>query len=210
MNKVKTWSEFYGKDVTSLRMFLGNFYSTELFEEMTKFNPKKILEVGSGTGVMSILLSHLGYDVTSIDNDRTVLKKAEKNNMHYNGKVNFEFADAFKLPYKNKSFDISYSQGLFEHFSHEDIKKLLDEQIRVTKKAVIISVPNKNYPEYDIGNEKLYSGKKWENLIRKLSGKKVHSFDYQYLLRKNKPFKTVWNMILNRKVLTVVTVVLLD
>ncbi len=52
--------------------------------------------------------------------------------------------DALALPLQNKSFDISYSLGLFEHFSLEEQKTFLSEQARVTKNKVLIEVPLKS------------------------------------------------------------------
>ncbi|MBI5065267.1 class I SAM-dependent methyltransferase [Candidatus Woesearchaeota archaeon] len=202
---IQKWADFY-KNTASLKDFLGNYYSYELFEEIIKHSPKRILEVGTGTGVMSILLSHLGYQTTAIDNDQKVLDNAKKNSEKFNGKVKFEKADTFKLPYSDKSFDVTFSQGLIEHFSNADIEKMLKEQMRVSKKAVVVSVPNNYYSIKEVGNERLLTGKSWENLLKRLTGKKVYSFDYQYFLRKNMPFLTIWNLVRNKKVLTVVTI----
>ena len=114
--KFKSWGAFYGKGVTPLREFLGNYHHTELFEAVLKFKPKAVLEVGAGSGVMGILLSHLGCKTTSVDNDKAILAKAKQNNNQYSGSVKYVFGDAFKLPFKNNTFDVAYSQGLFEHF----------------------------------------------------------------------------------------------
>jgi len=203
--KIKSWDEFYNEEIT-LKDFLGNFYTCELFQEIIDNKPKRILEVGSGTGVMAILLSHLGYDVVSIDNNRKVLNLAKENNKKFNGNVKFEYGDAFKMKYKDNKFDLAYSQGFYEHFDNLKIKQLLDEQLRVCKKAVVVSVPNNNYPEYDFGNERLMPLKFWILLLKKLSKKKVTGQDYQFMLRRNKPFKTIYNLIRNKKVMSLITV----
>jgi len=197
----KSWGHFYNKEIT-LKEFLGNFYTAELFDEIIKLKPKKIVEVGSGTGVMSILLSHLGYDVISIDNDKNVLELAKLNNAKFNGNVKFEFGDAFKTKYKNKEFDVAYSQGFYEHFKNKDIKKLLDEQLRISK-YVVISVPNKYYPECDYGNERLISTTDWVKKFKRIRPKlKIKRLEYQFMLRKNKPFKTIFNLLTGKKVMS--------
>ena len=204
--KVKSWGRFYSQK-TTLKDFLGNFYSYELFEEIIKKKPKKILEIGSGTGIMGILLSHLGYKVISIDNDKDIVKIAKENNKRFNGKVNFEFGDGFNLKFSKNSFDICFSQGLYEHFSNKEIKKITDEQLRVCKGHVIISVPNKNYPERDIGNERLVSTKGWVKLLRKMyPTKKIWATEYQHMLRKNMPIKTILGLIFNKKVMSLIII----
>lgn len=205
MPKYKKWSDFYTKKLT-VKDILGNYYSAELFEEILKRKPKTILEVGSGTGAMGIFLSLLGFDVTSIDNDKKMVESCKEANKRFNSKVKFEFGDAFKLKGK---YDLVFSQGIFEHFSNEEIRRLLDQQLKTAKKHILISVPNSYYPEKDFGNERLLKNKEWVSLIKKLCKDKKVSityFDYQFMLRKDKPFKTIFNLALNRKVCTLIIV----
>ncbi|HIG96329.1 TPA: class I SAM-dependent methyltransferase [Candidatus Woesearchaeota archaeon] len=207
MGEITSWDSFYGEEVTPMKDFLGNFYSAEFFEEIHTRTPKGILEVGSGTGVMTIFLSHLGYDVVSIDNNEVVLKKAQKNNKHYNGTVKFKFGDAFKIPFKNGSFDMAISQGFFEHFNNEEIKKLLDEQLRVARKSVLISVPNSYYPVLDRGDERLRPLEWWLGLFRQMCPHhKVSGFDYQFMLRRNYPFKTFYRLFRGQKVQSLIII----
>ncbi len=203
---VKSWTEFYSHNIT-LKEFLGNFYSHEFFNEMAKRKPKKILEVGSGSGVMGILLSHLGYKVVSIDSDKGVIDIAKKNNKKFNGSTDFKVGDGFNLEFKDNSFDISFSQGLYEHFSNKEIKKITDEQLRVCKNTIFVSVPNKNYGTKDVGNERLMNSRSWYKLLKKLyPEKKIKVVEYQYFLRKNKPIKTIFNLLLNKKVQTLIMI----
>lgn len=196
----KSWAEFYNKEI-SLKEFLGNYYSWELFDQIIKLKPRKVLEVGSGTGVMSVFLSHLGCEVVSIDNNKKVLELAMRNNRKFNGKVDFRMGDAFDLKFKDKQFDVAYSQGFYEHFNNGDVKRLLNEQLRVAK-CVVISVPNKYYPEYDYGNERLMSAKDWVRIFKKIDSKlKIKCSEYQFMLRLNMPFKTIFNLIMKRKVM---------
>lgn len=204
--ELKTWTEYY-KDGSNLKDFLGNYYSYEFFEEMIKRKPKKILEIGSGTGVMGILLDHLGFKVTSIDTEEGVVKIAKENNKKFNGKVDFKQGDGFNLKFKNNSFDISFSQGLYEHLSNREIKRITDEQLRVCKDAIFVSVPNKNYGIKDVGNERLMHTKDWFRLLKKMyPNKKMRTVDYQYFLRTNHPFRTIFNLLLNKKVQSLIII----
>jgi len=98
---------------------------------------RNILEVATGTGNLSIFLSQLGYNVVSVDNNDGVLKMAQHNSANIKGEVTFKKADAFNLPFNDNSFDICFSQGFFEHFADDDIRKLLREQLRVSRKVVL-------------------------------------------------------------------------
>ena len=127
---------------------------------------------------MSVYLSKEGADTIGIDNDERNIALAGKNNSVLRGNAKFTKADAFHLPYPDKSFDVAFSQGLLEHFDCQDIIKLIDEQLRVAK-AVAFSVPNKFYNHKDFGDERLFTKKEWESILSKYDI--LVSDDYHYL-----------------------------
>lgn len=177
----KTWGHFYSGNF-DLEYFLDNLYvHRKLFKEITDQKPKSILEVGCGTGLMSIFLSMLGYEITALEGDDKVIKKAKDLSKKFNGKVKFIKGDAFKLPFKTNEFDVAFHQGLLEHFSDEEIYRLIDEQLRVSK-TVIFSVPNNNYPQKDFGNERLLSKDHWDNFLKK-NYKLVNSYNYHPFMK---------------------------
>lgn len=161
---MKSWGHFYSQEI-NIDYFIKNiFFHLPLFKSIYQQNPTRILEIGSGTATMSIFLSYLGLQVTSLENDKKVLKEAKKLVKKFKGRVNFILGDAFRLPFEDKSFDVVFHQGLLEHFKNEDIFKLLNEHLRVGQ-IVVFSVPNNYYPQRDFGNERLLSQKYWEKLL---------------------------------------------
>lgn len=189
------WGKYYNK-IPTLKEYLGNLLThAEFLEEIIKENPKRILEVGIGTGGMSIFLSHLGYEVIGIDNDRNVLKNAKKLNKKLNGNAKFLYCDAFKLDKKfpKNFFDVVFSQGFFEHFGNEEIKELLNKQLKLAKKAVIFSVPSKYYGQKDFGNERLMSVKEWRKILKKFPIKSI--FEYGSCFSIRKPAWTIWKVL---------------
>lgn len=162
----KSWDKFYSEDYNLEFLVKNTVCHLDLFKSISLENPKQILEVGSGTGLMSTFLSYLGFDVTSLDNNPRVLTNAKKLVKKFNGKVKFVLADAFKIPFADNSFDLCFHQGLLEHFEDNEIIKLLNEQLRVGK-TVVLSVPNDSYPQKDFGNEKLLPSRFWEELLKK-------------------------------------------
>jgi len=119
-------------------------------------------------------LSHLSYNVVSVDNNDSVLKIAHHNNANFKGGVTFKKVDAFNLPFDDNSFDVCFSQGFSEHFADGDIRKLLREQLRVSRR-VLFSVPSFWYPRQDFGDERLMKKEDW---LRILSEFKLEKASY--------------------------------
>ncbi len=162
------WGEYY-KNKVSISRFLGNLSShKELFEMiLADSTPKKILEIGSGSGSMSTFLSWLGNDVLSIDNDQQVLEHARQFTQKMNGSCRYKIADAFSLKQDlGEEFDVVFSQGFFEHFSDKEINKLLDQQLLVSHR-VVFSVPSYYYGVHDYGNERLLLTEGWRHILTK-------------------------------------------
>ncbi|MFH1088622.1 MAG: class I SAM-dependent methyltransferase [Patescibacteria group bacterium] len=161
---MKTWSEYYAKDM-GIDGYIRNLYGQKDFlTAIIDDKPKRVLEVGAGTGTMSIFLSQLGIEVTTIDNDQIVLTKADEMKRRLAGKNILVEGDAFKLPFPDQSFDIVFHQGLLEHFSNENIQQLLKDHLRVAP-VVWLSVPNQFYPHRDVGDERLLSKQVWEGIL---------------------------------------------
>ena len=160
-----SWAKYYDRQIT-IPALLSNLYGQkEFLAEIIKRARGQVLEVGAGTGAMSIFLAWLGLDVTSIDTDENVISSARQTASQFNAKAKFEVADTFNLPYPDQSFDIIFHQGLLEHFSDEEIHKMLDEQLRIAKQ-VVLSVPNHLYPRRDFGNERLMNKERWETILK--------------------------------------------
>jgi ubiquinone/menaquinone biosynthesis C-methylase UbiE len=90
---------------------------------------KKILEVGAGPGLETLILQHDGFESIASDIDARIPSQ-----VHVPMGINNTLrADTQELPFHNQVFDVVYSSGLIEHFSDEDIIKMLKEQLRVAK-----------------------------------------------------------------------------
>ncbi len=180
----KTWSDVYDSPADILKFCENVNIHKEFLNVVGRPEPVRILEVGCGSGTLSVFMSHLGNDVTAVDRDEVVLDRAVKASRSLNGNVKFVKADAFNLPFRDKEFDVAFSQGVVEHFSDGDMLKLLREQLRVAKK-VFFSVPNKAYKHKDFGNERLMTKEQWEKI---LSGFNIFVSESYYRVRTKKNF----------------------
>ncbi|MFQ5952632.1 MAG: methyltransferase domain-containing protein, partial [Candidatus Omnitrophota bacterium] len=182
----KTWSDFYNEPADTSYYWENITIHKDFLGEVLKSKPNRILEIGAGSGTLSVFLNHMGSEAIAVDKDKAVLERAEEASRALNGKVKFEIADAFNLPYEDKEFDVSFSQGVLEHFQDEDIVRILKEQTRVAK-AVFFSVPNKYYNHRDFGNERLLTKEEWEKI---LSNFKITLSKYYYIVRAKRNFLT--------------------
>lgn len=93
-----------------------------------------IVDVGCGDGAITNVLGGK-YDVIGIDFSRVALK-------HLSSKASPVLGSADYLPFKDKSADMVLSSELLEHLPDEIFLKAISEIKRISKKYILISVPN--------------------------------------------------------------------
>lgn len=93
--------------------------------------PARVLEVGAGTGVMSLLLAELGYAVTATDISNGMLDEARRKASDRRLAIAFEIADAEALPFGDGSFDAVFGRHILWTLPHPD--RALREWRRVLK-----------------------------------------------------------------------------
>jgi SAM-dependent methyltransferase len=166
--KIKSWGEFYEYETDVPHMLNWATTHSLMISELMQYD--RILEVGTGTGLMSGILSRYCQTVISLDNCEPVLESARRSVDRIASAVTFVGGDAFDMPFADQSFDAAFSQGLFEHFSDEDILRLAREQLRVAKSSYI-SVPSIFYPHVGrlgpglVGNERLKTVGFWRDIF---------------------------------------------
>ena len=192
------WYEVYLKDISkkgNLEKYVKDKIKNKkvlinLIKKYAKGN--RLIESGSGTGVLSTYMSSLGYNVTAVDIDKDILNLSKKISKNYNSKNKpiFKKESIFKLDYKDDFFDVSFSNGVLEHFNDKQIVDTLKQQMKISK-IVIFGIPTKyfNQNEAMYGDERYMSNKFWRNLINKSDGIILEEKSMHYMPR----FKRFFN-----------------
>ncbi len=162
--KNRTWGDLYRKPASKFFFLWDLLLHLEYLTTILFGRPKNAIEVGVGRGVQSIFLSFFIKSVVAIDSSRGVLMNAWDTITHSRASARLVLADAFSMPFQKGSFDICYSQGFLEHFSDDQIAKLLKEQLRVAH-CLVHSVPSDRYPWKQFGDERHLTPREWRKII---------------------------------------------
>lgn len=156
---------------------INKYIYSKLIKLLNKYISKNdsILEVGSGSGAMVSYFQNQGHFSVGLDYYINPLKIAKR---VFNAK-NLVRGNMFNLPFKDSSFDIVWNEGVLEHFKIDKSIEAAKEMARVSKKYVIIDVPNrytlfvirkfmlKMIGKWSYGYEESYSPKRLRYLMTK-------------------------------------------
>lgn len=176
---MKSWKAMYENVCGSRRLLEGNIMNHgEFVAELARLVKAgdRVLEVGSGTGVLGWPVAQSGVKVISLDNDPEIIWMAKINCAVLEAEIEFKEGDAFKIPYPDNSFNLTYSEGLLEHYNDKAIHELLAEQFRVAP-IVVVGVPLKGCKGITFGNERWLTPEEWEEIIGGYPALKAFSYE---------------------------------
>lgn len=106
----------------------------------------KVLDVGFGLGYGLNTLAIKASAVSGVDVDQKAFDYCQGTVVGRNPKlVGLKVYDGHHLPFENEQFDVLTCVDVLEHV--EDYDTFVQEMLRVTRKGVLISTPNRR-PEY--------------------------------------------------------------
>jgi len=119
-------SSWYGR----LWRFIKDSYRARIIK--WQFNPQKVLDVGCGRGGFVRALRKLGVEAYGVDVSEHAIDLA-----HEDVKPFLRRADVLRLPYADNEFDLVISYHLLHHMEQGNLKRAVNETVRVTKKFII-------------------------------------------------------------------------
>lgn len=136
--KREVWQKFWENTAMSENSFVDAFYlmdrlKLEYLLPLTPKPSKKTLEVGAGSGRLSMFLALKGCETYCVDYASEALDYAESCFKAVGAQGKFVEGRAEALPFKDESFDVAFSTGLLEHF--ENPMPIIFEMVRVLKEG---------------------------------------------------------------------------
>jgi SAM-dependent methyltransferase len=158
--------------------------------------PARILEVGTGTGALAILLAAYGYNVVGIDRQPVIVESAKELAAHFRVACHFEVGDGFDLSGYANQFDVAFSGGVLEHFTAAEATALLRQQ-SVAARFVMAIVPTWYALQNDPTTEPTHARRIWrpelERLFRGAGLRIVRRFGYGV---PDGPFAPIYRLVL--------------
>ena len=146
MSKIKILSSPSGynlaaPDYDKKEKYLDSFEKGQILPLFGDVKNKKILDVGAGTGRLSLALARMGAEVTALDVSAKMLKVIENKSK----KINTVTGDAEALPFAGQTFDYVMAAFLIVHL--KDPASFFDDSYRVLKDGGRLIVTNINQKE---------------------------------------------------------------
>jgi ubiquinone/menaquinone biosynthesis C-methylase UbiE len=107
----------------------------DLVAQMGDLSDKKILDVGSGTGTMAVMIkqAHPSAEVLGLDGDPQILEIARAKARKLGIEIRFDQGMSFDLPYPNESFDVVLTTVMLHHLSRDAKQTTAREMHRVLR-----------------------------------------------------------------------------
>jgi 2-polyprenyl-3-methyl-5-hydroxy-6-metoxy-1,4-benzoquinol methylase len=147
------WSDIW-KSIEGVR-FEGETYRWFFYKSLLgdySFRGKRVLEIGCGTGINSVLMAKAGAKVTFLDSSEKALEIVRGTLERFSLEGELVCANAFRHDFRDE-FDLVHSEGVIEHFRDEYRQGIVDAHALAAKKGgkVLIIVPNLKCPPYRVG-----------------------------------------------------------
>jgi len=114
------------------------YWEKVLTDIIPKEPPLRILDIGTGSGFLAVMLSRLGHEVVGIDISPVMIQCAYETASAFGQRIEFRIMDSGDLDFADQSFDAVVCCELLSHLP--DLRPTLDEAKRVLKNDGILVV----------------------------------------------------------------------
>lgn len=118
-------TNYFVKEYNDSKRWASYWYQ---IKEVLELNPKSVLVVGKGNGLVSEYLKSTGIEAVTLDIDETLRPDI--------------VASVLKMPLSDSSFDVALCAEVLEHLPYNEFNKALSEIKRIVRTRAIISLPH--------------------------------------------------------------------
>ena len=191
---------FTNKEVFELQVnehSIGNPEYLALYENfvdsvMKAFNPRSILELGTGTGILIELFKKKGVDVIGIDQNEHTKEWFDAKNPDLADRYVLADLAEYKIP-EDRWFDLVICVEVFEHMKGREIHNIMQQMHDRCKRFIFSSTPNISSAVFDKkwGHISILPTNTWISMISN------YGLDFQGgMFDKNgKPTPTDWTCV---------------
>lgn len=180
------WSDIYEKQISeasSLEAFMEHrvAYKHVLLDIVKKYasKNKSVIEAGSGSGIITSYLAGLGYKASGIDDDQDMVALSNRISKDLGGNATFLVDDIKAFNTVKDHVDVLFNNGVMEHFSDEDIAKIISVGLSHAD-YFIISIPSDAFTDDQrmYGDERFMSIFSWREILSKTGFNIIEEFNF--------------------------------
>ncbi len=126
------------------------------------FRGKKVIEMGCGTGINTILMAKRGARVTFLDFSRDALEIVRRNMEREGVDGELVLGDMLECDFRGE-FDLVHSEGVIEHFTGPARQRVVDKHAEACQRGgrVLIIVPQMGSLMYRLGKFMAEKSRTW-------------------------------------------------
>lgn len=123
------WNRAWGPVKTAYTQMPELPYLTDMVSRLARKAPARILDLGCGSGWLSVLLARNAFDVTGVDVAAQAINLARDWAQQESLAIDFQVKDLANLDFQPDSFDACVANSIFEHFPLE-MTKVIFQQLK--------------------------------------------------------------------------------
>lgn len=121
---IEFWSKAWNMCKTPYTQLPNLSYIERIPEELNKSGARRVLDLGCGSGWLSVYLARQGFEVVGQDISQQAVHLANTWALQEELKISFEVGDAANPPYADNSFDAVVANSIFEHFTLQQAQQM--------------------------------------------------------------------------------------
>lgn len=124
---VEFWNRAWGPVKTAYTQMPDLPYINPMIKELAAHAPANVLDLGCGSGWLSILLARNGFEVTGVDVAEQAINLAKDWAQQESHTIDFQVKDMAKLEFSPSTFESCVANSIFEHFPLELTRKIFQQ-----------------------------------------------------------------------------------